>query len=513
MVDRTWKEKFHRVGYLANRKVEDFLEHCGRVIATRPILFLVGSLIFVTLSCLCLLMAKTESRPEKLWSPPGTESVIEKAFYDTTFGPFYRINQIIITNKNEGEDVITKEGLLEMYELLVKVESLTITVDGKQVSFSDVCATTYYGSPCIRQTPMDYWYDVNNKDWNIALLNSSTPAQLHHQISLPAQSPLGNTLSANTVLGIVRYGGNGDINYVGALLNTYLGNNWQNNVTIAETWERALLGLCADYGKTTKYINVYYSAEVSLQDELDKLIKADTTLLVISYVVEIAFVAISIGRLHPVRSKLLVGLSGITLVLGSIASGLGLSALFQIEFSPISVQVLPFLLLGSGVDDMFIIANSFETLLEKRNAQRHKKHEDGQSEKGDEWIVGLMASAVRHGGPHCLLTSLTDFVAFMIAASGKMPAMKSFCLTAGIAILIELLIQFTCFVPILVLDAKRVNAKRIDCIPCLKYTKVEEEESEGVDKPKKGKFRLPNKRIIHSFVENYYAPFLLKPKV
>lgn len=59
------------------------------------------------------------------------------------------------------------------------------------------------------------------------------------------------------------------------------------------------------------------------------------------------------------QSQGAVGLAGVLLVALAVASGLGLCALLGIAFNAATTQVLPFLALGVGVDDLFLVAHAF----------------------------------------------------------------------------------------------------------------------------------------------------------
>lgn len=59
------------------------------------------------------------------------------------------------------------------------------------------------------------------------------------------------------------------------------------------------------------------------------------------------------------RSQGAVGVLGVLLVALSVAAGLGISSVIGIKFNAASTQVLPFLMLGLGVDDMFLMAHHF----------------------------------------------------------------------------------------------------------------------------------------------------------
>ena len=58
------------------------------------------------------------------------------------------------------------------------------------------------------------------------------------------------------------------------------------------------------------------------------------------------------SKCHPVRSRTLLALSGCASVGLSIAVAYGFTALLGFKLNPV-VQVLPFILIGIGVDDMY----------------------------------------------------------------------------------------------------------------------------------------------------------------
>ena len=66
-----------------------------------------------------------------------------------------------------------------------------------------------------------------------------------------------------------------------------------------------------------------------------------------------------------VQSQGCMGILGVLLVSLSVASGLGLCSLAGISFNAASTQVLPFLALGLGVDDMFLLSHTYRDLNSK----------------------------------------------------------------------------------------------------------------------------------------------------
>lgn len=72
------------------------------------------------------------------------------------------------------------------------------------------------------------------------------------------------------------------------------------------------------------------------------------------------YACLSLARLSDsVKSAAGLGLAGVLLVTASVAAGLGFCALLGLPFNASTTQVLPFLALGLGVDDMFLLAHTF----------------------------------------------------------------------------------------------------------------------------------------------------------
>lgn len=82
-------------------------------------------------------------------------------------------------------------------------------------------------------------------------------------------------------------------------------------------------------------------------------------------------------------------------------SSCGLCSILGIPYGPVHTS-LPFLLLGIGVDDMFVILSCWNALPPSDKVLP---------------IPQRMGLAMRHAGLSITITSVTDFVAFLIGSS------------------------------------------------------------------------------------------------
>ena len=81
--------------------------------------------------------------------------------------------------------------------------------------------------------------------------------------------------------------------------------------------------------------------------------------IIISYLIMFMYVGVAIGKFPSFReSGFSLALEGILIVICSVVCSLGISSYFDIGYTMISVEVIPFLILAIGVDNMFIIKNA-----------------------------------------------------------------------------------------------------------------------------------------------------------
>ena len=138
-------------------------------------------------------------------------------------------------------------------------------------------------------------------------------------------------------------------------------------------------------------------------------------------------------------------------------------------------------MLAVGVDNIFILVNEFETL--------------DKSIDVDERI----ALTLKEVGPSITLSALSETVAFSLGAVVSMPAVNSFAGLSAVAVFVDFLMQITLFLTLLAADARRTEAKRLDCAPCVSMPQVEDAPVVIED------------GFLKHFVRHYYSRFLLHP--
>lgn len=121
-------------------------------------------------------------------------------------------------------------------------------------------------------------------------------------------------------------------------------------------------------------------------------------------------------RRDPVRSQAGIAVAGVILVSVTVAAGLGFCSLLGIAFNAGTLQIIPFLALGLGVNDLFLLTHTYA----------EEGGENGLSSYSREDETGAV---LRRTGLSVLLASLSNVCAFFCAAVLiPIPALRGFAL-------------------------------------------------------------------------------------
>ena len=181
----------------------------------------------------------------------------------------------------------------------------------------------------------------------------------------------------------------------------------------------------------------------------------DGQILFLGYMIVLNYVYFMLGKFNCVEPRIYVGMCGILAVIMGIFVCFGLCSAFGLFFGPMH-SVLPFLLLGIGIDDMFVIVQCFENV--------NKNGDENGMNFADKF--GL---TMQHAGVAITITSITDIVAFAVGGTTVIPGLRSFCLYASVGIIAIYVFQCTFFVACLSIDQKRIEQHRNGFLPCIKH--------------------------------------------
>jgi len=502
----------------------DAFAKTGLFVGAKPLRSISFSLFILILCCMGFMNFYSENRNDKLWVPQDTQGQDDKKLYESFFQGSRM--QFALLEAKESDTMLSKTLLQDAMTIYEQIHALSVIVDGEAESLSSLCIKDYRnGDPCLVNSVLDNW-----------MYNSSALGSENNDTTILTTINAANEEEdLKNVLGHMQTS-NGDITSAqAAMIFFFIEDNRKvvNGEYVdpqAEDWEEAYLDFLEDpsrYGFSFPDINIYRFARRSVGDEFGDAIQGDISLLLIAYMVLLVYVAFNLGQTGQKCVRMRASLSVIVLItVGiSIAASTGLCSGFGLMYTPLH-SVLPFVLLGIGVDDSFVIADSFDAI-------HHKTP-----------VPERTSRALSHAGVSITITSMTDFAAFAISSTTSLPALSSFCVYAAFGVLFLYFFQILFFTAFLAIDAMRQNANRPDCLCCITVTlddntsvssttvspKVKEVEmvsNEDVGVPSvvvddqtvspvdstANEGEEVEIGVLQHFLQNTYGPFLMNPIV
>jgi Niemann-Pick C1 protein len=162
-----------------------------------------------------------------------------------------------------------------------------------------------------------------------------------------------------------------------------------------------------------------YLAERSIPDNISEESSENAFVIVISYLLMFLYVGSAIGHIPSmVHSKYSLGFAGIFVVISSLISAIGITFFMNIKLTMISAEVVPFLILAIGVDNIFLISRAERLVPEHITDMNYR-----------------VAFALKEIGPSIFVAAFCEALAFFIGMQTNIPALSSFCLVAGLSVI------------------------------------------------------------------------------
>ena len=208
----------------------------------------------------------------------------------------------------------------------------------------------------------------------------------------------------------------------------------------------------------------------------------NASIVVISYLLMLCYVSIAIGFFPSMKYMSFgLGLTGIIVVIFSLTSSIGITFYFNHQVTMISLEVVPFLILAIGVDNIFLICRAERTIPDYVTAVDER--------------IGF---AMKEIGPSIFTAAFCESIAFFIGMLTDVPALQDFCLIAGIGVIADFILQMTIFVAALSIERRRLDDNRRDLLfCCCKETAPKERRAE----------------IIRPLFQKHYVPILFKKRI
>ncbi|XP_055549152.1 patched domain-containing protein 3-like [Wyeomyia smithii] len=498
-----------RLSYNVSNAIGQFFYRLGRHIAKNPWRTIVISWLVVACCSLGFFQFHKEKSPMKLWIPHNSKFLHDTNWLTEHFEEGNRIETVMLT----APDVLTPEVLQQLASITEEVVALEASdTKGRSYTWKNVCfkvpliaeytantrrkredlsnGTTTTKRPkkskpffnpsvdlpsfmycpmidklpigCMEFSILELWkYDRD-------VIAQLTKEQIVEKLNKTKISPVtGHTVDFTELLGGVERDWSGRIVSASSVKT-----NWMLHVNFSEVdldvsgniagtedwvtegalaWEAAFLDrlhVIKDnytHGDT----DLFYAAGRSYGDiSADSMFK-DIDKLLIGGVLMFIYMQLVLSRFSWTEFRIILGSIGLLNILMGFVAGCGIVAALGVSYGPVHT-CLPFLLMGLGVDDMFVMMACY------------RKVQEAHSHLPLPERMGLM---LKHAGASITVTSLTDIVAFAVGSITVMPSLQSFCIYAAAGVLMMYCFVITFYVAIFTLDEQRVAARRNSFAP------------------------------------------------
>lgn len=202
--------------------------------------------------------------------------------------------------------------------------------------------------------------------------------------------------------------------------------------------------MATELNKESTEVDLYVFTDFGLRQAFYNDAFGDLVFIQISLLMVAIYCIMFMGSFSPIHFR--SAAAGITLlcVIFSFAASSGLASFLGFKKGDIH-NLLPFLLIGIGADDMFVISSAIDQT-------------DSNQSVTDRIKVGMM-----NAGTSITITSLTSMVAFLLGTTGQLAALASFCFYAAFGIFFLYFSTVTLFASFMVWDLKRQHDQKGDC--------------------------------------------------
>ncbi|UYV69163.1 daf-6, partial [Cordylochernes scorpioides] len=406
-----------------------FFRKLGLYVSKYPAWFIILPVLLSGILSTGFLKMRYEDDPEYLYCHHSGKAKIWKSSVESFFplkgmrdydygretrliSGFLRVNMVV----RDGGTILRPEILDEIAEIDRFIQNITVDYEGVQYDYSQLCAR-YFGECTIN--PLLHLHKNIDKILS-GKMNISYPVEL--------SADRRRVYFYGITLGNVKVDNDSHVVSASAGQLLYFLDSINKPLELIRKWETAVVDAFSQNGKVIhrswKYLDVHWITSSSILKEFVKAgFKAMPTFQ-ITVIIMVTFSMLTCMMQDCVKSKPWLGAMGCFSALLAVAAGCGICMWIGIPFPPSNFTV-PFVLLGIGIDDTFILLSSW------RNTS--------PSQSLTERIVDTYV----HSGVAITLTSLTNIASFVACAFTPLPGLQFYGIYAAIACVLTYCFQLS----------------------------------------------------------------------
>ncbi|CAH1243034.1 PTCHD3 [Branchiostoma lanceolatum] len=337
----------------------------------------------------------------------------------------------LIVQSKDGGDVLFRDDVVQ--EVLRLHQELTTANTTSGETFSSLCIRDPATTDCVLSGVLSLMVTAGSGSALRAATNLTHPYHNPNSVDFNLGTYFGNELGGVEL--------STDKSTILSSKALHLVYNVQTNLAQwIDTFRQVCLGFESDK------ITVNYLTFSSIDDELASLPSRIIVYVGVAVGLLILFSVLSCVMLDWVLTKPWLAVIGVLSAVLAIVSSIGVVLLAGESFSSLNVAI-PFLLLGIGVDDMFVMIAAWR----KCDVRLPVQERTGR--------------AMSDAGVSITITSITDCLAFAAGIWNVFPSVRLFCIYATAGVAFDFLYQITFFAAFMSLTGRRERANR-HCFTC-----------------------------------------------
>ncbi|XP_038057131.1 patched domain-containing protein 3-like [Patiria miniata] len=477
-----------------------FFFNYGGFIARHPIPFLLVPPLLAGALGAGMVFLTNENNLENLYTPENGQAKTDRNTVDTLFAKhgdndtlvshllnIGREGSVTIRHK-DGQNILTQAAMDDILDLHEQIMNIRITLDNQEYRFTDLCVK---------------WDGVCNENAILAAYDYNSSKVPSTTLTFPLY-----TSSADNAVPYFLGGGLGGVTFVSGSQDDVLSAEviqlsyflrYEDSVENQRSalWEETFLEVAEAF--TSSVITVTREVSNSIETELDDASSGVIKDFTVTFTILITFSVCSCVMLDWVRSKPWLASCGVLSAGLAVLSTFGLMSYIGVPYINV-VGSSPFLIIGIGVDDMFIMLAAWRQTDVRWSVERRMRH------------------AFSEAAMSITITSITDALAFGIGAITFFRSVRIFCMYTGVAVIFDYAYQITFFGACMVLTGRREAANR-HCMSCLKVRPKSESTSTAYtlfcaggssQQPTDREGGDTNDHALMLFFKNYYGLFITR---
>lgn len=486
---------WERLSTMLVHSVEGIFFNLGVMVARHPWRIITVTWVFVAFSSIGMFRFYIEKNPMNLWVPPDSDFRQDTNWYIDKFGIGFRLQRLLIV----ADDVLQPQVIKAIHNITNVVNTHEVKYQSETININDLCykvpvVNIYDGGKNNEDDLTDntLWFDdefycsfleefqmvcleynlINLWKNQADLIDNTTKHEIVTKVNTIKTNPMtGHPVDYIKMLGGVKRDESGDVVSANSMLLTWYTQVNMSQVDINEVgnllgtedwvtiplalWESDFLHIMEAISQNVTGMKVYYESGRSFGDISGQAMFQELDKLFMGIALMFFYVVFGLSRCNWLEVKLTLGSVGLLCVGIAYVTAVSWCSIIGIPFGPVHSS-LPFLLMGLGVDDMFVMNACWINL------------STTESKKSIPVKVGLM---LKHAGVSIVITSFTDIVALLIGAITILPSLKSFCIYAAMGVFFIFCYSVTFYVAVFTLDIKRMEANRNGLLFCVQHKK------------------------------------------